>query len=192
MDFIITKNEWIIVEAMTLKCTTLSVSCRYDLPRNHAVNQHTCIIIVNFFIEELCVQYEGVELLEFNSIGIRWFNQPRQLSAIARQEAAGRSCGGCPQSLRSVDCCTPASAPDCSCCLCRERPSSQPVSRTSQATSPLSPALPRTLPQDSLAEAVKSGGKAVIRQPDHSPSSNKTVLGTAIFNDGLNFRPQQI
>ncbi|KAG8334548.1 hypothetical protein J6590_087748, partial [Homalodisca vitripennis] len=49
--------------------------------------------------------------------------QPRQLSTIARQEAVGRSCGGCWW--------------------------------TSQPTSPLSPVLPRTVPHDSFAEAVK-------------------------------------
>ncbi|KAG8281998.1 hypothetical protein J6590_047056 [Homalodisca vitripennis] len=37
-------------------------------------------------------------------------------------------------------------------------------------------ALPRTLPHEIFTEAVKSGGKVMKRQPDHSPTSNKTVF----------------
>ncbi|KAG8268494.1 hypothetical protein J6590_025812 [Homalodisca vitripennis] len=125
------------------------------------------IVLVNSFIEELCVRYEGVELMEFNSIGRRWFTNHGM--HLARQEAAGRSCGGGSQSLHSVDCCTfPASAPDCSCYFC--------LLATSESTSPLSPALPRTLPHDSFGEAVKSGGKTMKGKLDHSPTSNKTVF----------------
>ncbi|KAG8293601.1 hypothetical protein J6590_013748 [Homalodisca vitripennis] len=90
---------------------------------------------------------------------------------FTRQEAAGRSCGGSPQSLRSVYCRTsPASAQDCSAC---DRPSSPPVSRTSQPTSPLSTVLTRTLPYDSFAEAIKSGCKTIN---DYSPINNKTAF----------------
>ncbi|KAG8250516.1 hypothetical protein J6590_100011, partial [Homalodisca vitripennis] len=42
--------------------------------------------------------------------------QPRHASEISRQETAGRSCGGSPQSLRSVDSCKSPTAPGAFTC----------------------------------------------------------------------------
>ncbi|KAG8248708.1 hypothetical protein J6590_035477 [Homalodisca vitripennis] len=50
-----------------------TVPHRHDLSMDHAVNQR--IALVNFYIEELSVRYKGIEVLNFNEIGRRWFTQ---------------------------------------------------------------------------------------------------------------------
>ncbi|KAG8281105.1 hypothetical protein J6590_065690, partial [Homalodisca vitripennis] len=50
-----------------------TVPHRHDLSMYHAVNQR--IALVNFYIEELFVRYKGIEVLNFNEIGRRWFTQ---------------------------------------------------------------------------------------------------------------------
>ncbi|KAG8328735.1 hypothetical protein J6590_102727 [Homalodisca vitripennis] len=50
-----------------------TVPHRHDLPEDHPVNQR--IDLVNFYIEELSIRHEGVELLNFNLIGRRWFTR---------------------------------------------------------------------------------------------------------------------
>ncbi|KAG8256437.1 hypothetical protein J6590_068687 [Homalodisca vitripennis] len=50
-----------------------TVPHRHDLFMDHAVNQR--IALVNFYIEELCVRYKGIEMPNFNEIRRRWFTQ---------------------------------------------------------------------------------------------------------------------
>ncbi|KAG8307910.1 hypothetical protein J6590_010347 [Homalodisca vitripennis] len=50
-----------------------TVPHRHDLSMNYAVNQH--VSLVNFYIEEVSVRYKGIEVLNFNEIGRRWFTQ---------------------------------------------------------------------------------------------------------------------
>ncbi|KAG8330484.1 hypothetical protein J6590_063163 [Homalodisca vitripennis] len=50
-----------------------TVPHRHDLPEDHPVNQR--IDLVNFYIEELSIRHEGVELLNFNLIGRPWFTR---------------------------------------------------------------------------------------------------------------------
>ncbi|KAG8296531.1 hypothetical protein J6590_055176 [Homalodisca vitripennis] len=50
-----------------------TVPHRHDLSMDHAVNRR--IALVNFYIEELSVRYKGIEVLNFNEIGRRWFTQ---------------------------------------------------------------------------------------------------------------------
>ncbi|KAG8245776.1 hypothetical protein J6590_099417 [Homalodisca vitripennis] len=50
-----------------------TVPHRHDLSMDHAVNHR--IALVNFYIEELSVRYKGIEVLNFNEIGRRWFTQ---------------------------------------------------------------------------------------------------------------------
>ncbi|KAG8324718.1 hypothetical protein J6590_085445 [Homalodisca vitripennis] len=40
---------------------------RHDLPTNHQINQE--ILLVNYYIEELCARYRGAGVLDFNRIG---------------------------------------------------------------------------------------------------------------------------
>ncbi|KAG8271147.1 hypothetical protein J6590_069033 [Homalodisca vitripennis] len=46
---------------------------RHDLSPDHPVNQHTAL--ANSFIEELCIRYDGNQLLDFNAIGRGWFTR---------------------------------------------------------------------------------------------------------------------
>ncbi|KAG8276091.1 hypothetical protein J6590_072507 [Homalodisca vitripennis] len=135
------------------------------LPRRHnlTISLRTCHEPANCCegIEELCIQYEGIELLEFNSIGKRWFtNHGIRLRLPDKRLLADLVVGGLSRWARSSAVRPPSlhqTVPVASAC---EHPSSPSVSCTMQRTSPQSLAQPRTLSHDSFTEAIKSDGKA--------------------------------
>ncbi|KAG8265406.1 hypothetical protein J6590_095365 [Homalodisca vitripennis] len=73
-DNILEHLERKLTARLSLSAVIVStVPHRHDLPEDHPVNQR--IDLVNFYIEELSIRHEGVELLNFNLIGRRWFTR---------------------------------------------------------------------------------------------------------------------